>query len=69
MTAWAAAGTLSLNALAPAERANALTTVLAAPGVDLDRLRGVCQRRFAVSLGAGSATCGAARSGSATLAT
>jgi alanine-glyoxylate transaminase/serine-glyoxylate transaminase/serine-pyruvate transaminase len=53
VAAWAAAGTLSLNALAPAERANALTAVLAAPGVDPDRLREVCQRRFAVSLGAG----------------
>jgi alanine-glyoxylate transaminase/serine-glyoxylate transaminase/serine-pyruvate transaminase len=51
--AWSAAGTLSLNALVPEERANAVTTILTTPGTDPDRLRRVCQRAFAISLGAG----------------
>jgi alanine-glyoxylate transaminase/serine-glyoxylate transaminase/serine-pyruvate transaminase len=53
VAAWSAADTLSLNALHPAERANAVTAVLTAPGVDPDALRRTCQRSFAISLGAG----------------
>lgn len=51
--AWSACGTLALNAVSPAERANAVTTVLTAAGISPDRLRRVCRDSFAISLGAG----------------
>lgn len=51
--AWAAAGALELNALVPAERANAVTTILARPEGAADRLRRCCQQEFAISLGGG----------------
>lgn len=53
VAAWGEAGTLELNALEPAERANAVTTILAEPGVEPDRLRRCCQSEFAISLGGG----------------
>lgn len=53
VAAWSAAGTLELNALVPHERANAVTTILADPRVDPDRLRRMACREFAISLGAG----------------
>jgi len=51
--AWSAAGTLALNALVPQERANAVTTIRTAPGVDPDRLRGMLRDELAISLGGG----------------
>jgi alanine-glyoxylate transaminase/serine-glyoxylate transaminase/serine-pyruvate transaminase len=53
VAAWAGAGTLELNALRPEERANAVTTILTAPGVDPDRLRATLRDELAISLGAG----------------
>jgi alanine-glyoxylate transaminase/serine-glyoxylate transaminase/serine-pyruvate transaminase len=51
--AWSAAGALEFNALVPTERANAVTAIRVAQGVDPDRLRKLCQERLDVSLGGG----------------
>lgn len=53
VAAWSTAGTLELNVTAPEERANAVTTILAAKGVDSDWLRRCCAEELAVSLGGG----------------
>lgn len=53
VSAWATAGSLELNAVVPAERANAVTAIRVAEGIDPDRLRRTCQNELDVSLGAG----------------
>lgn len=53
VAAWSTAGTLELNVIVPEERANAVTTILAAKGVDPDRLRRRCAEELAISIGGG----------------
>ncbi len=50
---WARAGALEFNAVREAERAQSVTTILIADGLDADRVRLTCRDRFNVSLGAG----------------
>jgi alanine-glyoxylate transaminase/serine-glyoxylate transaminase/serine-pyruvate transaminase len=53
VAAWAEGGALAFNALVPEERANSVTTILTAEGIDADRVRVTCRESFDVSLGAG----------------
>ena len=50
---WGQAGALELNAVDPAERADSVTTVRAADGIDADRLRLLARDVLDVSLGGG----------------
>ena len=50
---WGRAGALELNVVNPAERANAVTTVLVGQGIDADRLRLLARDELDVSLGVG----------------
>ena len=51
--AWGQAGTLSLNAIEPSERSNAVTTILTADGIDAEKLRSICRDEMMVGLGGG----------------
>ena len=51
--AWARGGAVDFNALNPAERANSVTTIRMAEGIDGEAFRSYCRQRFEVSLGGG----------------
>ena len=51
--AWGRAGSIELNAVNPAERATAVTTIRVAPDIDANRLRQFARDELDVSLGTG----------------
>ena len=55
VAAWCEGGALQFNAVNPAERSNAVTTILLPPTLDTETLRDLCRDHFRVAVGGGLA--------------
>ena len=53
VSAWAREGAVNFNAVEETERANSVTTIRMAEGIDAENFRRYCRERFEVSLGGG----------------